>query len=316
MSDKLDYPDPLTPPDCDLRGMPYMPLDLVRLFDSDFYAISTGDEFKAGLTLWGRSFLQVPAGSLPDDDRVLAHLSGTGLRWSKLRTAAMHGWVKCSDGRLYHPVVAQKAVEAWGKRSAFRERTRNATEARRLRREQRGDDVTDNVTLNVTTNVTSTKGESKGKGEGTSKKERTPLPPKGDEREIDPEFETFWQAYPRRDDRGHAERAWRIARKSVSAAEIMAGLAAYRFKPEREYQPLASTWLTGRRWADEVLPLAPVLGAINGAARTYDRRYFTPNTPAQVFSLPRPQIGSVEDHAWCQARDDWETDPPAGMTPR
>ena len=41
----MSQPEPLTPPECDLRGMPFMPLDIVRLFDSDLYALSTGDEF-------------------------------------------------------------------------------------------------------------------------------------------------------------------------------------------------------------------------------------------------------------------------------
>ena len=32
-------PDPLTPPECDLRGLPFMPVGLVRLFDSDIFAL-------------------------------------------------------------------------------------------------------------------------------------------------------------------------------------------------------------------------------------------------------------------------------------
>ena len=145
----------MTSPDCDLRGMQFMPLDIVRLFDSDFYAISTGDEFKAGLTLWGRSFLQVPAGSLPNDERILAHLSGAARNWPKVRDVAMRGWTLCSDGRWYHVVVAEKANEAWTRRSAYKERTRAATDARRRRNEQRnvGDDG------DVTTDVTATKGQ-------------------------------------------------------------------------------------------------------------------------------------------------------------
>jgi hypothetical protein len=115
-------PEPLTPPDCDLRGLPFMPVDIVRLFDSDLYALSTGDEFKAALSLWGKAFLQVPAGSLPDDDRVLAHLSGAGTRWKKVKAMALRGFVKCFDGRLYHPVVCEKAIEAWSHRIRQRER--------------------------------------------------------------------------------------------------------------------------------------------------------------------------------------------------
>jgi hypothetical protein len=114
-----DLPDPLVPPDVDLRGMPYMPLDVVRLFDSDFYALSNGAEFKAGLSLWCKAFLQVPAGSLPNDDRLLAHLSGAGAAWAKVRDMALHGWIKCSDGRLYHRTVAEKVNSAWDGRKAM-----------------------------------------------------------------------------------------------------------------------------------------------------------------------------------------------------
>lgn len=117
-----DLPVPMTPADCDLRGLPFMPLDVVRLIDSDLFALSSGDEFKAAVCLWCKSWLQVPAGSLPDDDRILAHLSGSGSRWLRLRPMALRGWVKCSDGRLYHSVIAIKACEAWKGRLAQRAR--------------------------------------------------------------------------------------------------------------------------------------------------------------------------------------------------
>ena len=106
----MEFPDPLTPADCDVRALPFMPLDVVRVLDSDLFAISSGDEFKAALALGCKSWLQIPAASLPDDDRVLAHLSSAGARWSKVKKMALRGWVKCSDGRLYHPVVAEEGA--------------------------------------------------------------------------------------------------------------------------------------------------------------------------------------------------------------
>lgn len=118
-----DLPEPMTPPDCDLRGLPFLPLDVVRLMESNLFALSTGEEFKAAVALWCRAWNQVPAASVPDDDRILAHLSGAGARWKKVRAMALHGWVKCSDGRLYHPVVAEKAIEAWALRVRQRERS-------------------------------------------------------------------------------------------------------------------------------------------------------------------------------------------------
>ena len=108
--------DPLTPPECDLRDYGYFPLEIVRLFGSEFNAVATDSEWRAGITLCVKSFHQVPAGSLPDDDISLARLAefGRDLKtWRKVKAVAMRGFVKCSDGRFYHPVVAEKALEAW-----------------------------------------------------------------------------------------------------------------------------------------------------------------------------------------------------------
>jgi hypothetical protein len=107
---------PLTPPDCDLRDFAFMPLDVVRLRDSDLAVTAEADEFRCAVLLWCASWHQVPAASLPDDDKVLAQYAGYGRvvkEWLKVRDGAMRGWVKCSDGRLYHTVVAEKANEAW-----------------------------------------------------------------------------------------------------------------------------------------------------------------------------------------------------------
>ncbi|GAC1601585.1 MAG: hypothetical protein NVS3B2_04620 [Ramlibacter sp.] len=109
-----ETPAPLTPAGCDLRGMSYLPLEHRSLFDSDFYALSTGDEFKAAVVLWCRSWHQVPAASLPDDDGQLASLVGCSpLHWSVVRSMALTGWIKCSDGRLYHPDIARSANRVW-----------------------------------------------------------------------------------------------------------------------------------------------------------------------------------------------------------
>lgn len=128
--------EPLTPPDCDLRGLPFMPLDVVRLTDSDLFALSTGEEFKSAITLWCKAWLQVPAASLPSDDRILAHLSGAGARWKKVKDIALRGFVLCDDGRLYHPVIAEKACDAWERRGEWQERQNNKTDRQRRWRER------------------------------------------------------------------------------------------------------------------------------------------------------------------------------------
>lgn len=107
---------PLTPTDCDLRDFAFMPLDVLRLRDSDLAIQVSGEEFRCAVLLWCASWHQIPAASLPDDDITLSSLAGYGRavdHWRTVRANALHGWIKCSDGRLYHPVVAEKAGEAW-----------------------------------------------------------------------------------------------------------------------------------------------------------------------------------------------------------
>lgn len=102
--------EPLTPANCDLRDFPHTPIFRSRLFGSSFHARATDSEWRAGFTLWLKSWDQVPAGSLPDDDIELcrlAELARDVKLWKKLKAGALRGWILCTDGRLYHPVVAE-----------------------------------------------------------------------------------------------------------------------------------------------------------------------------------------------------------------
>lgn len=122
---------PLTPAACDLRGLPFMPLECARLLDSDLFALTTGDEFKAALALWCRSWTQVPAASMANDERLLAKATGLVLAdWRAVSEMALKGWTLCDDGRLYHPVVAEKALGAWIERIAHREKSAKGSAAR------------------------------------------------------------------------------------------------------------------------------------------------------------------------------------------
>lgn len=118
--------EPLTPPDCDLRDFPSMLLDVARLRDSTLASNESGDAFRAAVLLWAASWHQLPAASLPDDDQWIATTAGYALRgkidraWTKVRAGALRKYVKCSDGRLYHPVVAEKALECWLSKLASR----------------------------------------------------------------------------------------------------------------------------------------------------------------------------------------------------
>jgi hypothetical protein len=126
-------PDPLVPPDVDLRDFPFTPIFRSRLFGSSFHARVTDAEWRAGVTLWLKSWDQVPAGTLPTDDIDLCRLAEFGRdrkSWSKVKQGAMHGWVECTDGRLHHRVVAEGVLEAWSKRNKAKTKGKAGASAR------------------------------------------------------------------------------------------------------------------------------------------------------------------------------------------
>jgi len=124
-----ELPAPLTSPDCDLQDFAFMPLDVGRLRDSDLAADETPEACWAAVLLWAASWHQVPAASIPDNDTWIAKQAGYAQRgkidkgWAAVRDGALRGWIKCADGRLYHPVVAEKAREAWQAKLAQRWRS-------------------------------------------------------------------------------------------------------------------------------------------------------------------------------------------------
>lgn len=117
-------PDPLVPAEVDLTDFRFMPLEVARLLDSEIMSLENAEAFRAGVASWCKGWHQVPAASLPADDAALCKTLGYGRElkaWGKLRKAgALRGWVMCSDGRLYHPIVAEKALEAWLEKLAQR----------------------------------------------------------------------------------------------------------------------------------------------------------------------------------------------------
>jgi uncharacterized protein YdaU (DUF1376 family) len=138
MSDEL--PPPLVPADVDLRGLEYMPLLGNHLLGSAFHAMCTDEEWRIGVTLWWASWNQVPAASLPDDDVALTRLADLGRdtkTFKRVREKALHGFVKCSDGRLYHRFLSKQALIAWEKRAAVTQEKSNDLTRKKRERERR-----------------------------------------------------------------------------------------------------------------------------------------------------------------------------------
>lgn len=197
MADTL--PDPLTPADADLTDFPFTPLFRAKLFGSRFHARATDSEWRAGVTLWLKSWDQVPAGSLPDDDVDLCRLAELGRdlkQWKKVKTGALYGWVKCSDGLLYHPTVAAGVNEAWERKRKQSKRGSEGAEARwRKHREvmqqapdsdassmpqQCLEDATGNATSMPEAMLSDGNRQGQGQGQGESSELRSAAPPEPD----------------------------------------------------------------------------------------------------------------------------------------
>lgn len=67
-----------------------------------------------------------------------------------------------------------------------------------------------------------------------------------------PEFLRFWEAYPRKQDKGAAFKAWKKIPSNEYTA-VMAGAHRYAADPNRvpQYTKHASSWLNARAWEDE-----------------------------------------------------------------
>lgn len=129
MSDPL--PPPFTTPDIDVRDLDGFMMNAERLLASELVALSTGDEFKAAVRLWCRAWKQMPAASLPNDDRVLASFAGLPVKaWLKVKVMALRGFVLCEDGRLYHRVLCEDARRAFEKKTSHRLRAQAGADAR------------------------------------------------------------------------------------------------------------------------------------------------------------------------------------------
>lgn len=104
-----ECPAPPYPKDAQARGWRFE-LDLDRIEQSETWLLASTDPGLRPwlLMLWCQSWRQYPAGSLPDDDTLIALRIGMPeAEFKAKRAKLMRGWWKASDGRLYHPVITE-----------------------------------------------------------------------------------------------------------------------------------------------------------------------------------------------------------------
>jgi hypothetical protein len=260
MTEAGELPEPFSPAGCDLSDYGFMPLDVRRLRDSRIVDEISGDEFRAAVLLWCTAWHQIPAGSLPDDNSQLAKFAGYGRvikEWNKVKEGALHGFVKCSDGRLYHSVICEKATEAWAGKNAGKVQKAADRERKRLKR------------LSEPKKLSS--GNAAKSGGIPSENALRGEERIGEDISIPPEhvrrtrrrnslnghkaaFELFYRAYPKKKARGDAEKAYERALNAATEDQILVGATRYaeeRKGQDPQYTKLAATWLNKKCWLDE-----------------------------------------------------------------
>lgn len=133
----------------DIRHLPYMPLEIERLKKSrTWLRCKRRPELAFYLmNLWMRAWHEVPAGSIENDDDVLADAAMCDPSlWADIKSEVMSDW-EDRDGRVFHSVVEELVLEAVEKLRGNQKRTAKAREAAAAKREQESNSsVTDSAT--------------------------------------------------------------------------------------------------------------------------------------------------------------------------
>jgi Protein of unknown function (DUF1376) len=129
-------PAPLNTKDVYLNGIAkWMPIDVDRLRRSIFMGTATNEQLGAAFRLWVIAWGETPAGSLPNDPCWLANAAKIDhQRWLTEADQVLHGWIACSDGRLYHPVICEIAKKRF---EQLQGRQRGAALSRQRQKENR-----------------------------------------------------------------------------------------------------------------------------------------------------------------------------------
>jgi len=112
------------PPDTDAKGWRFE-LDYEQVERSDTWALAAPEIRPWLLMLWMTAWKQVPCGSLPDDDELIAVRIGMPLEmFQASKHRLLRGWWRADDGRLYHRVLTERVQDMLAKKE--KERVRKA----------------------------------------------------------------------------------------------------------------------------------------------------------------------------------------------
>lgn len=105
-------------------------------------------------------------------------------------------------------------------------------------------------------------------------------PPKPPAKKAADDFSVFWMAYPKKQDKQNAMKAWKkLNPDAETQRKMILAIQAQRASPQwqkegGQFIPLPSTWLNGRRWEDEETPQTAFVGK-RVSAQMYTQREYT-----------------------------------------
>lgn len=95
-------------------------LDMEKVRQSDTWALANSATRPWLLMMWATAWEQVPCGSLPNDDELIAARLGMDLKlFAKARSVLLRGWWLADDGRLYHDTIVGLVQEHRKRRQAL-----------------------------------------------------------------------------------------------------------------------------------------------------------------------------------------------------
>lgn len=110
-------------------------LDYEQIEQSSTWALAGQEARPWLLMLWLTSWRQVPCGSFPPEEPVIAAMIGASPKvWARFRAVLMRGWYVAADGRMYHATVSARVLEMLDYRKKNADRVAKFKAAKREQR--------------------------------------------------------------------------------------------------------------------------------------------------------------------------------------
>jgi hypothetical protein len=123
-----------------------------------------------------------------------------------------------------------------------------------------------------------------------------------EKKQLNAQFEEFWNAYPRKLDKAKAFRAFKSALKRATFEDILAGVIAYRNDPQRnpDFTKYPATWLNSDAWENAAGTGVSLHTERNERERERSRDYLAQLKAQEALAAPPPKCEHGETIVRCK----------------